>query len=310
MTKPEAVKDAALQRIGCPYVMGGTGKTCTPQYREARMAQYPNYASKIRANCPRLKGSASSCANCKWCDPETKRGKPCYDCAQLALAAMKAADIPLVSGANSQWTKTAFECRGTIDELPKDRVCLVFRQDDDGLMHHVGVYLGDGTVVHARGHEFGVVRQELSTVKFTHYGVPSGLYDGGLPTVRRGNSGVYVKLMQDALNEHGAGIDADGKFGKLTEAAVKQFQTQNGLKSDGICGRKTWAALGVNAAPEMPEPEPDDGDSAEEPETAVVVERDVLVDILNQLEAATAQLEYYARMLNQASYKLRSVIAE
>ena len=114
-----------------------------------------------------------------------------------------------------------------------------------------------------------ILRQDLSTVKFTHFGIPSGLYDGGLPTVRRGNSGEYVLLMQKALNEHGASIDADGKFGKLTEAAVKQFQTSNGLKADGICGHKTWAVLGVQAAPEAPEI-PDD-DAVEEPESAVGV---------------------------------------
>ena len=130
MTKPEAVKDAALQRIGCPYVFGGTGKVCTPAYREARMAQYPDYADKIRRNCPRLKGSASSCANCKWCDPETGKGKLCYDCAQLSLACMAAAGIPLVSGANSQWLKTNFTEKGEIASLPRDKVCLVFRQED------------------------------------------------------------------------------------------------------------------------------------------------------------------------------------
>lgn len=295
MTKAEAVKNAAIERIGCPYVFGATGKPCTPQYRQARMAQYPNYADKIRANCPRLKGSATSCLNCRWCDPETGKGKLAYDCAQFALASMKAADIPLVSGANSQWLKTIFQIKGEIKDLPQDKVCLVFRKDSDGKMHHVGVYIGDGTVVHASGHESGVIRQNLADVKkpFTHYGVPSGLYDNGLPTLRRGNSGSYVTLLQESLNEAGCPCDVDGKFGSNTENAVKMFQQNNGLKADGICGPKTWKALVGETAPEEPETPPDwvDGDSVDDPESSVTVDRESLVDMINQIEAMRDQLD-------------------
>lgn len=263
MTNAEKVQDAALQRIGCPYVFGGTGKTCTPAYREARMAQYPDYADKIRNNCPRLRGSASTCTNCKWCDPETGKGKPCYDCAQFSMACMKAADIPLVSGANSQWLKTRWTKQGTIFDLPRDKVCLVFRKDGNGKMGHVGVYLGDGTVAHAKGHDYGVVRQNIDDVKFTDYGIPAGLYDALLPTLRRGNSGEYVEMLQMALNSAGYPLDVDGKFGKATEEAVKVFQKDRGLSVDGICGPKTWAAL--NVQPDEPE-EPEVPDEPEEPE--------------------------------------------
>lgn len=299
MTKPEAVKDAAIQRIGCPYVMGGTGKTCTPQYREARMAQYPKYADLIRKNCPRLKGSASTCKNCRWCDPETGKGKLCYDCAQFALACMAAAGIPLVSGANSQWLKTRFSESGEISGLPSDKVCLVFRKDSDGKMHHVAVYMGDGTVVHARGHDYGVVRQRIEEVSkpFTHYGVPAGLYDNELPTLRKGNSGAYVKMMQQALADAGYTIGIDGKFGSKTEDVVKAFQKANGLTADGVCGPKTWKALEQYIKPELPDdPEPPwvDDDPVDDPEGTVVVDRDELVDMLNQIEAMRDKLNSLA----------------
>lgn len=251
MTKPEMVKNAALQRVGDPYVYGGTGKTCTPAYRRARMAQYPEYADKIRANCPRLKGSAVSCVNCKWADPETGTGKECYDCAQLALACMAAAGIPLVSGANPQWLKTNFSEKGEISALPKEKVCLVFRRDSDGRMHHVGVYMGDGTVVHAKGHAYGVVHTALEDDRWTHYGVPAGLYDAGYPTLRHGNRGEYVKLMQQALVAAGFPLAVDGAFGKGTKEAVQNFQSANGLVADGVCGPNTWRAL----APYLPAPE-------------------------------------------------------
>lgn len=35
----------------------------------------------------------------------------------------------------------------------------------------------------------------------------------------------------------------DGKIGKNTNKAIMEFQKLNGLKADGIVGKKTWAAL-------------------------------------------------------------------
>ena len=131
-TKADAVKNLALSKIGCPYVMGGTGKECTVAYRTARANQYPDSAARIRANCQQMKGSKTTCHGCKWYDEEAGHGKPCYDCAQLNLAAMAAAGIPLVSGANSQWLKTVWSECGTIDNLPKDKVCCVFREAETG----------------------------------------------------------------------------------------------------------------------------------------------------------------------------------
>lgn len=54
----------------------------------------------------------------------------------------------------------------------------------------------------------------------------------------KGSCGEYVKKLQRALN-----LVEDGKFGSLTEEAVKAFQKANGLKPDGIVGEKTWEKL-------------------------------------------------------------------
>lgn len=35
----------------------------------------------------------------------------------------------------------------------------------------------------------------------------------------------------------------DGKIGQQTEKAVKEFQRANGLKADGVIGKKTWVKL-------------------------------------------------------------------
>jgi len=64
------------------------------------------------------------------------------------------------------------------------------------------------------------------------------------PLVRLGTNGDAVRLLQERLNSHGAGLGVDGDFGKRTLAAVVAFQRGNGLTPDGIVGGKTWAALG------------------------------------------------------------------
>ena len=53
----------------------------------------------------------------------------------------------------------------------------------------------------------------------------------------------FVKKIQELLNKCGAVLIEDGKFGKKTEQAVIGFQTKNGLKIDGICGRDTVRKL-------------------------------------------------------------------
>lgn len=60
----------------------------------------------------------------------------------------------------------------------------------------------------------------------------------GRPTLRRGDEGPSVRLLQDALD-----IRADGIFGAKTEAALRSWQRGHQLDADGICGPKTWAAL-------------------------------------------------------------------
>ena len=249
MTKAEEAKAWALSRVGCPYIYGGTGQICTTSYREARAAQYPNYAGKIYNNCPILSGKTDSCANCKWCDADTNVGKRAYDCAQLVRWCMNHVGISMVSGANSQWTQTNWESAGEIGSIPKNKLCIVYRYDDDKKrMGHTGIYLGDGYIVHAKGHDYGVVKELLGNPKFTHWGVPAGLYSEVniySMTLRKGDSGASARELQRLLNDHGYSLDVDGKFGAKTLEAVKDFQKKSGLKVDGIVGAQTWTALGV-----------------------------------------------------------------
>jgi hypothetical protein len=62
--------------------------------------------------------------------------------------------------------------------------------------------------------------------------------------MRVGVSGDNVRRVQECLNQvQNAQLATDGVFGPLTDAAVRNFQSANGLNADGIVGPLTWNAL-------------------------------------------------------------------
>lgn len=66
----------------------------------------------------------------------------------------------------------------------------------------------------------------------------------GQPKVYPGVQGKYVTQIQTLLANKGYYTGKiDGKYGSGTLTAVKSFQSDNGLKVDGIIGTQTWAAL-------------------------------------------------------------------
>jgi putative chitinase len=68
-----------------------------------------------------------------------------------------------------------------------------------------------------------------------------------MSTLRRGDEGPLVVKLQEKL-----GVEAIGKFGPKTEAALKTWQAANGLQADGIAGPFTLSKLGIESLPERP----------------------------------------------------------
>lgn len=62
-------------------------------------------------------------------------------------------------------------------------------------------------------------------------------------TISYGSSGSDVKKLQESLNNHGYNLVVDGQFGSKTQAAVRDYQSKNGLAVDGIVGANTWGSL-------------------------------------------------------------------
>lgn len=74
------------------------------------------------------------------------------------------------------------------------------------------------------------------------YGNPA--CSAGYPTLRENSRGVYVLILQDALNALGYGpLSLDGIFQTKTRRAVLNYQRDNGLSQDGIVGCGTWQKI-------------------------------------------------------------------
>jgi hypothetical protein len=56
--------------------------------------------------------------------------------------------------------------------------------------------------------------------------------------LKRGSTGSNVVYLQGVL-----GLKRDGQFGPVTEARVRQFQREQGIKVDGVVGWITWGRL-------------------------------------------------------------------
>lgn len=152
MNNQQAI-EKALSLVGQGYIYGAKGQTCSPAFREGQAAQYPDQAENILGE------------GAKW------DGVPVWDCAQLTRAVAKAGGETLVSGATSQWNKTTWKATGEMATMPHNVPCFVYRRKNKTTMQHTGFYLGDGTVVHARGTAYGVVRQAAEDYPWTHWAV-------------------------------------------------------------------------------------------------------------------------------------------
>jgi N-acetylmuramoyl-L-alanine amidase len=64
---------------------------------------------------------------------------------------------------------------------------------------------------------------------------------------KQGSTGSVVRQIQQKLSDWGyyAG-PVDGIYGSKTVAAVKYFQSKNGLTADGVCGPATLKAIGIS----------------------------------------------------------------
>lgn len=247
---------------GWVYWYGTCGYDCTTSLLERKTKQYPNhYGSKRQSTYKK----------------HIWEGKVCSDCIGLFKSYAWDVDGDIntrestyrSNGQPDQGAKTTLnktKVKGDISTIPEIPGLAVWTKTGG----HIGIYVGNGYVVEARGYSYGVQRNKLSSRAFKTWGLypyveytpeqvamaeaaagikPETETGGKIVTVelsvlRYGNTGKQVMTVQRLLNAMGYDCgEVDGDFGAKTASAVKAFQQGKGLTVDGVVGAKTWAAL-------------------------------------------------------------------
>ena len=106
--------------------------------------------------------------------------------------------------------------------------------------------------------------------------------------LKNGSTGAEVKQLQQRLYELGYldGSKVSGNFLKYTTRAVKLFQTQNGLPSNGIVDEETWNLIFNTARVVLPDQTP------KPTPTPTPVPFYIFVDVRNQITSVYGRDEY------------------
>lgn len=175
-------------------------------------------------------------------------GRRVVDCSGMIVQAIRAykPDYKDRSSATLYLRETSE--RGAIDTMPEVAGLIVYKKG------HIGLYVGGGKVIEARGAAYGVVISDLSTQRWTNWGrLRDVMYDTHVdkPIFTRNlrykspmMRGEDVRELQRLLHDAGQRIEQDGIFGPRTRDAVKAAQREAGIEVDGIAGRDTITALG------------------------------------------------------------------
>lgn len=216
-------------------------------------------------NLSQLISDFEACIGFPYASPGTndERG---IDCSGMFVRAFRRQGASIYHGSNTIFRKYLSRS-GTIASAADLRPGMaVFKwksetparfSDGRGDFCHIGLVTSVSPlrIVHAST-EGMAVKADSKIGKWRYWGWLKDVPEGGTnpagdsavstasrPTLRTGSKGDSVRLLQTLLNRAGYELAIDGIFGTMTRCSVKGFQSERGLKVDGIVGRQTWAAL-------------------------------------------------------------------
>ena len=228
----------AKAQLGRPYWYGTFGQIGTKALYLEKKRQYPNMYEK-------------------WSEQSfmDQIGQKVHDCVGLIKGYImsEGANDPAVYNRAYDVSANGLIglCKetGSIDKIPEVPGLIVWKES------HVGVYIGGGYVVEAKGHSYGVVKTKLTSRPWVKWGrLPSiWITYEEEPTkqwcrpvirvLRKGDHDYAVKVLQNCLNLKGYSLSVDGAYGNKTAEAVRDFQTKNDITPLETVGVLTWNAL-------------------------------------------------------------------
>ena len=283
-----------VHAMGVCYWYGTFGLRATTSLFNSKRGQYPSHytqsdrQAKYKADIATNKWVCDCIGLIKWFfwsgnDPT----KP---------AVYKANGFPDISA--NMCIQSHCDKTGSIKTIPEIPGLVVWSEG------HIGVYIGNGYVVEARGFAYGVVKTKLKDRPWVKWGMLKSKYityvDGtgetgesgsengssgssgtntgsgsgstttstiGKRILRKGHKGADVKELQKLLIAQGYSCGShadDGDFWTDTDKAVRKYQKDKGLTVDGEAGPKTIGAL--LAGVPKPEPKPETPSEPEKPE--------------------------------------------
>ena len=141
----------AVAQLGRPYWFGTYGQFSSKKVLDEKRKSYPKYY--------------------KAKDFENQFGYKVHDCSGLIKGYMMSPNNEAPAEYNAKYDINADtminSCKitGTVGNIPEVGGLLVWRPG------HVGIYIGNGIVIEARGHNYGVVRSVLKNRDFKKWGV-------------------------------------------------------------------------------------------------------------------------------------------
>ncbi len=235
----------AIAQLGLPYWYGTFGQTATASLYASKRKQYPELYKY-------------------WSDFPEQYGKRVHDCVGLikgymwSASATAAPKYNLLQDKSAAGMYSASKLKGTIDSFPLHVGQLVYKSSkktDAKKIHHVGVYIGGGYVVEAKGHEWGVVKTKLDGAGWTHWSqcpyiaddegdgsCYSSAYEGGYRVTGgsvyiRSGAGVTKKVL--GVLKRGDAVSCSGYFTRSGSAVwLKVDANLNGKQTSGWMSTK------------------------------------------------------------------------
>ena len=163
------------------------------------------------------------------------------DCSGLIISAFRA-QIPKYMDQTADYLYS-HSSQGKISNMPEIPGICVWKKG------HIGIYIGNGLVVEARGYAYGVVTTKVKDRPWTGWGKLADvdyLESEDTDVLQKGDKNELVGKWQENLIKTGYKLPkygADSDFGTETLTATNEFKADAGLAQNGIVDGEAWAEM-------------------------------------------------------------------